>query len=271
VTSLTLTWGASSGVTSYAYCIDTVNNASCDTSWVSAGSATSAQVTSLTAGATYYWQVRATNAAGTTDANAGTWWSLTTASLPGAFNKTAPANGAASQALSLTLSWGASSGAASYEYCVDTVNDNVCNTTWKSVTSTSAALTGLVVNATYYWQVRARNTTGATEANANAWWTFKTQTQTLPGAFVKSSPANNATNQANKNLTLSWGASTGAASYEYCVGTAINNCTWTSTGTTLSVKLNLSSKVTYFWQVRARNTAGTTDANAATWWTFRTK
>ncbi|MFN7983783.1 MAG: fibronectin type III domain-containing protein [Vicinamibacterales bacterium] len=269
--SLTLSWGASSGVASYAYCIDTVNNATCDTSWVSVGSATSAQVSSLAAGTTYYWQVRATNGFGTTDANAGTWWSLSTLSLPAAFNKSTPANGAANQSTSPTLTWGASTGAASYEYCIDTVNDNACNTTWTTVASTSAPLSGLVVNTVYYWQVRARNTAGTTDANAGAWWTFNTQTQSLPGAFAKTSPANNATGQSNRNLTLSWAASSGAASYEYCVGTAVNSCTWTSTGTTRSVRVNLSSRTTYFWQVRARNTAGTTDANASTWWTFRTK
>lgn len=270
--SVTLSWGASANASSYAYCIDTVNNTTCDTNWISAGSATNAQVSGLSVGTTYYWLVRATNNNGSTDANAGAWWSLTTASLPGTFNKTAPANGATTQALSPTLTWGASTGAASYEYCVDTVNDDACNTSWTSVASSSAALSGLVVNTTYYWQVRAKNNVGTTDANAGtAWWSFNTQAQTVPGAFNKTSPSNNATSQASKNLTVSWGASSGAASYEYCVGTAINSCTWISTGTTRSAKVNLSGRTAYYWQVRARNTAGTTDANAAAWWTFRTK
>ena len=32
----------------------------------------------------------------------------------------------------------------------------------------------------------------------------------------------------------------------------------------------LSSGSTYYWQVRARNTDGTTEANAGTWWSFTT-
>ena len=115
----------SSGVASYAYCIDTVNNATCDTSWVSVGSATSAQVSSLAAGTTYYWQVvRATNGFGTTDANAGTWWSLSTLSLPAAFNKSTPANGAANQSTSPTPDGGRQHRRRLLRYCIDTVNDN---------------------------------------------------------------------------------------------------------------------------------------------------
>ena len=42
-------------------------------------------------------------------------------SLPRAFNKTAPTNGATGQPTALTLDWAASSGATSYAYCLDTI------------------------------------------------------------------------------------------------------------------------------------------------------
>jgi hypothetical protein len=29
--------------------------------------------------------------------------------------------------------------------------------------------------------------------------------------------------------------------------------------------------VTYYWQVRAKNAGGSTEANAGTWWSFKTK
>ena len=57
---------------------DTVNNGACDTSWVSVGAATTAQISALAGGTTYYWQVRASNAAGSIDADSGTWWSFAT-------------------------------------------------------------------------------------------------------------------------------------------------------------------------------------------------
>jgi len=76
-TSLTLSWQTSSGATSYEYCYDTTNNSTCDGSWTSTGGNTSASISGLSSGTTYYWQVRARNAAGTTDADSGTWWNFT--------------------------------------------------------------------------------------------------------------------------------------------------------------------------------------------------
>jgi hypothetical protein len=76
-TTPTLTWSSSAGATSYEYCYDTTNNNSCDASWVSAGGSTSVGLSGLTNNRTYYWQVRARNADGTTEADSGTWWSFT--------------------------------------------------------------------------------------------------------------------------------------------------------------------------------------------------
>jgi hypothetical protein len=132
-----------------------------------------------------------------------------TAAAPGAFYKSAPANGATGQSTSPTLSWGTSSGATSYEYCVNTSTS--CSS-WTSVgTATSATASGLGTGTTYYWQVRARNAAGTTDANSGSWWSFTTQVG-LPGSFNKSAPTNGATGQAT-SLTLSWGTSSGATSY----------------------------------------------------------
>jgi hypothetical protein len=90
---------------------------------------------------------------------------------PGNFNKSAPANGATGQPANLTLSWGASSNATSYEYCIDTSNDNACTTWTSTAASTSVGLSGLTP-ATYYWQVRANNALGTTNADGGTWWSF---------------------------------------------------------------------------------------------------
>ena len=75
-TAPTLSWAASDGATAYAYCIDATDNDACDGSWVSTDAAQSAGLSGLTIGTTYYWQVRASNPHGTTDADAGSWFSL---------------------------------------------------------------------------------------------------------------------------------------------------------------------------------------------------
>ena len=177
-TTVTLSWGASTGATSYEYCRDTVVNNSCDGTWISTGTTRTAAQTGLTAATTYEWQVRARNTGGTTSANANVAWTFRTAApaLPGAFNKTSPANAATNRATSLTFSWAASTGAVSYEYCLDTVNNNACDGSWVSTGATrSVTRAGLTARTTYYWQVRAVNAVGTTLANAGTWWRFTTR------------------------------------------------------------------------------------------------
>ena len=272
----TLSWGSSAGVANYDYCYDTTNDNACS-NWLGAGASTSVGLSGLTAGITYYWQVRAVNGGGTTYANgaATAFWSFTTGTLPGAFVKSSPANGAAGQALTPTVSWGASSGATSYEYCYDTSNDNACSG-WTSVgASTSAGLSGLTAGTTYYWQARANNGAGAAYANgaATSYWSFTTIA--LPGTFGKSTPANGATGQ-SLSPTVSWGASAGAANYDYCYDTTNDNAcsNWIGAGASTSVPLSgLTIGTTYYWQVRAINGGGTTYANGAAtaFWSFTTK
>jgi murein DD-endopeptidase MepM/ murein hydrolase activator NlpD len=270
-TNPTLIWQPSSGATSYEYCIDSSNNANCDTSWISTGTATSVGVSGLTAGASYYWQVRSRNGSGTTNADGSTWWSFTTLSLPGAFNKIGPTNGTSVQPTGVTLTWQPSAGATLYQLCFDTINNNICDDQWYT-TGAGMEILNLSAGVTYYWQIRAQNGNGTIEANAGTWWSFSTQTLP-PGMFNKSSPSNGATGQPT-SLTLNWGASSNATSYEYCYDTTNNgscDTAWTSTGSNTSVAtFTLSQGTTYYWQVRALN-GTTTEADGGTWWRFTTQ
>ncbi len=277
VLNLTFSWASSAGATAYDICMfDTTNDNTCNGggAWFDLGNITSVYVTGLTENTSYYWQVRARNASGTVYANNGGWWSLTTGSLPANFNKTGPANGAANQPLSLTLTWGASTGAASYEYCYDTTNDNACSGWTNNGTSTSKTLSGLSQYTTYYWHVRANNSIGTRYSNGSstAFWSFTTGG--VPYDFNKTGPANGAANQP-LNPTLTWGASTGATGYEYCYDTTNDNaCSgWMSNGTSTSKTLSgLSQYTTYYWHVRANNSFGTRYSNGSStaFWSFTT-
>ncbi len=93
-----------------------------------------------------------------------------------------------------------------------------------------------------------------------------------PGDFAKSSPSDGA-NRVNKRATLSWGSSSGAASYRVCVDTTDNDTcdgTWTTTSGT-STRTNLGRRTTYYWHVEAVNSSGTTGSNGGTWWSFTTR
>jgi uncharacterized repeat protein (TIGR01451 family) len=94
---------------------------------------------------------------------------------PSTFGKTAPANGATDVSLSPTMTWQASSGADSYEYCLGSSSGACDLLDWTDVgDETTVALSNLVIATTYYWQVRAVNLDGTTEADNGAWWSFTT-------------------------------------------------------------------------------------------------
>ena len=161
--SLTLVWSAGATTSDYQYCFDTTDDNACS-GWVNMGSSTSAEISNLSAGTTYFWHVRTVDTFGTTYANGAetAYWAFTTGSPPGDFNKLSPANGVTNQPLNLTLSWEAANGAASYEYCNDTSNDAACSD-WVDVgAAISTELSGLTLNTTVYWHVRAANSFGVT-------------------------------------------------------------------------------------------------------------
>ena len=66
----TLDWAASAGATSYEYCYDTTNAASCS-NWTDNGNSTSKALIGLSTDTTYYWHVRAVNSGGTTYSDSG--------------------------------------------------------------------------------------------------------------------------------------------------------------------------------------------------------
>ncbi len=178
-TSPTLSWADSAGATSYEYCLDTTDNGTCDTAWTSTGATTNVGLSGLNAGTPYYWHVRAINIGGTTyaEGDAETFWSFTThMDPPAAFGKSAPANSSTAQPSSPALSWGASSGATSYEYCYDTTNDNACAGWLSTGLATTVELSGLTASSTYYWQVRALNAGGTTysDGTPTMFWSFTT-------------------------------------------------------------------------------------------------
>ena len=100
---------------------------------MSTGVSRYADVSGLAGNTTYYWQVQALNAQGSTyaDGSETAYWSFTTKGPPGPFSKTHPSDGMTGRATSLRLYWGTSSGAISYEYCYDSTDDDSCGS-WVS-------------------------------------------------------------------------------------------------------------------------------------------
>ncbi len=113
----------------------------------------SAAITGLSPNTMYNFRVVATSSAGTTNGTNQTFTTLVSAAAPTLLS---PANGATSQATTLTLSWGSSTGANIYRLQVSTsstfatlVFDDF------TITTTSKQVGPLAYNTTYYWRVSA--------------------------------------------------------------------------------------------------------------------
>ncbi|NCP86986.1 MAG: hypothetical protein CO094_11500 [Anaerolineae bacterium CG_4_9_14_3_um_filter_57_17] len=171
--TVTLSWQSSPSATGgYRYCIYE-STSSCAV-WIY--SATTSVNVSLLIGKTYIWQVRGYDSAQGTgnsiDADSGTWWTFSTASVTD-FTKLSPANNVLNLSWVTTLSWQANASATGgYKYCIS--EDGIPCTTWVSTSNTSAQVI-LLPGKTYQWQVRAYNTGGGyNEANGGAFWRFST-------------------------------------------------------------------------------------------------
>jgi len=178
--SPTLTWAAVSGA-GYYVCYDTTNNNSCDSAWFPNGGGTSRQLSGLAPG-TYYWQVKANNGGPDVEADSGTWWSFTVgAQAPSGLNKLGPSNGSGGLPSLIALSWTAVPDSG-YWVCVDTVNNNACDTAWFPNGGGTSRQVGGLAPGTYYWQVRSQNSAGLTDADGGAWSSF-TVTGPTPDAL----------------------------------------------------------------------------------------
>ncbi len=260
-TTPTLSWSASSNATSYDLYLGTSNSPPV---YVQNLLGTSFSVTTaLTAGSTYYWNVVAKNSAGSAPAS-GTW-SFTTAPVPGQVTLTSPANGAANQSPTPTLSWSAASNATSYDLYLGTSNPPALYS--QNLPGTSFTVSTALSAGAYYWNVVAKN--GAGSALASTTWTFTTVGGGPPVQVTLTSPVNGATNQ-SATPTLNWSASANATSYDLYLGTSNTPGVYAQnlSGTSFAVSTALSAGSTYYWYVIAKNGAGSAPASST--WSFTT-
>ena len=201
-------------------------------------------------GNTYYYKVRALDAKGT----AGAWSSIVSVT----YKQTLPAptvtGGNDSQGRP-TLTWKAVSGAAKYEvYRARSKDGDYIK--YSTVTGTSYTNTSYIENGnTYYYRVRALNSSGV----AGAWSSVVSVTykQTLPAPTVTGG------NDAQGRPTLKWNAVTGAAKYEVYRARSLNGDYIkysTVTGTSYTNTSYIEDGNTYYYKVRALKSDGTAGA-----------
>lgn len=234
----TAAWTASSGSpTGYEYSLNG------GASWVSVGTALTADLSGLAAnGAQYAFSVRAYDAEGGRGPESSATF-RTAPSAPGAVTITNLGGTTA------TSSWGAatdSGGVSGYEYSLNG------GASWTNVGNTlTANLTGLTSAAHYTFSVRAYDAAGTRGGASSATFiTLDTIPPSTPGAPTFF-------NVAATSATASWGAATdnvGVTGYEYSLN---GGSSWANVGNTLTVNLTgLTEDTTYTLSVRAYDAAG---------------
>lgn len=266
--SLSLSWNASSGATSYNLQVatDSTFSSSSLIANQNVGNTTAKQISGLSKSKTYYWKVATVNSYGTSG-----WssvWSFSTGSPPERPTQLAPTNGATEQLLSPTFSWNPSTGATNYTLQISTSSSFTSYTYNQSnLINTTQLLNGLSPLTNYYWRVSATNSYGTSVYSTV--WSFTT-TGAAPAAPILNLPVNGATNQSIIPI-LKWN-SNDATSYTLQVSTdnAFNNLIFNSSvGNVTSKQISsLNSLTTYYWRVNAINSYGT--SVYSTVWSFIT-
>ncbi len=255
-TTITVSWSAATGATSYEVYSDTNSGGSFSSKVGTVNSGTT-HTDTATRGATYYYKVKACNAAGCS--------SLSVASagvnLPGAVSKpNAPSKPtvAKASAATITVSWSAATGATTYEVYRDTSSGGSFSSKVGTVNSGTTYTDTVSQGSTYYYKVKACNVAGCSaKSSASA------------GMNLIAAPAKPAhpsvTKASSSSIQVSWIAVSGATSYKLYrsvssggvysqLGGSITGTSKTDTGL---------SAGTYYYKLVACNSAGCSNKSDA--------
>jgi len=247
---VTLSWAASSGATGYYVKRSTTTGG--PYTQIATQSGTSDTDTGLTNGTKYFYVVSAYNSAGQSanSAEVNATPALPPPATPAGLAAT-PGNG------QVSLAWSASAAATSYH--VKRSTSSGAETQISAPTSTSYTDTGLTNGVKYFYVVSAVNS-GGESANSS-------EVSATPVAAVNppATPTGLQATGGNAQVSLSWNASAGAASYNVKRSTTNGGPYSTSIASptlTNYTDATVSNGTTYYYVVSAVNTAGQS-ANSA--------
>ena len=240
-----LTWAAVDGAAKYEIYRSTQQS----TGYSLLGTTTSTSYvnTGAAVGKTYYYKVCAVNSAGTS-AYSNIVSGRAKAAIPAAPRVTIGNSSASGKP---RLTWAAVDGAAKYEIYRST-QQSTGFTLLGTTTSTNYVNTGAAVGKTYYYKVRALNVDGAAGA-------YSSTVSGAAKAVAPAAPTVTMTYSASGKPKLTWSAVSGAASYRVYRSES-RGTGYSLLGTTTSTSyVNTGAAVgkTYYYRVKAVNSAGT--------------
>jgi len=285
--AFTDTWSVVEGAHGYAYRTANTMNGSdlgsviySDTSATQPGrySTSGSTVTRQNGGtpeADYYWQVSAIDGAG----NLGPWSVINQVTVdttaPAKPVHQSPVDGAVINNNDFWFDWSDVSGAVSYEMQNSTspavdANGSFQDVMWtgdyQHIQPTASTAHSVGASGTWYWQVRAVDAAG----NKSAWttpWAI-TLDMTAPVAPTLSSPADGATVN-GASVTQSWNASSSSDVnhyiYESYNDASASSLRWNQTVSGLSKTATNVADSTFWWRVKAVDTAGNESAWSPLW------
>jgi hypothetical protein len=258
--AFTANWSTSSGASGYRLDVSTSNTFG---SFVfgyqdlDVGNTLSGNVSGLSPNTTYFYRVRAYNAAGNSG-NSNTANATTNGDVPAAPSVN-PATNITTN--SFTANWNTSSGATGYRIDVSPNSGfGTFVTGYQDLdvgNITSLNVNGLAAGTDYFYRLRAYNSSGTSGSSGT---TQATTTLTAP-APPTVSPATNVT---SSGFTANWSNSSGATGYRLDVSTSNTFGSFQPGYQDLDVSnvssftvSSLSAATNYFYRVRAYNSAGT--------------
>ena len=247
------------------------------TTSASAGSGTSAvsesaALAGLTPHTTYYFEVKATNSVGTTTESILSFTTLAPSGTPPAAT-TEAAGSITSTGATLGASVIPKGGATNYSFIYgtsSTLSSGATITTAKSAgggtsaVSETAALTGLTLHTTYYFTVVASNSGGTTDGSILSFTTLAVTPPTAATVAAASVTATGATLEASINpegnaATYSFVYGTNPSLSSPTIATTAESAGSGTSALTRSAALSgLTPGTTYYFEVKATNSGGTT-------------
>ncbi len=245
----TFTWTAVSGASSYAIQYRKTGT----TTWTSGTSAsTSFNVSGLTAGTGYEWQVHTVCSSGSSANTASTTFTTS----PAACNAPTGLTTSSITTNSATLSWTAIAGVLSYNVHYRATG----TTTWTTVntTATTYSVSSLTSATGYEWQVQTVCSGGSSAYTASSTFTTLAPPCNAPSGL-------STTSITSTSATLNWTGVSGAVSYTVSYR-LVGVTTWTTVSTTTALYnvSALTSGSNYEWQVQTVCSSGSSTFSSST-------